>query len=154
MLTILKGQPSGYNRDLQEDKIHLFAAADTVRASLDMATGIVSHTQFKAGKISAGLEAGFLDATALAEYLVRKGVPFRKAHGIVGALVTACEKKGQALSELSLEAFKEASPSIDSDVFECLGAANVALNYASAGAAGPQQVKQQITYWKKHLAQR
>jgi len=154
MLTILKGQPSGYNRDLQEDKIHLFAAADTVRASLDMARGIVSHTAFKAKEIAAGLRTGFLDATALAEYLVRKGVPFRKAHGIVGALVTTCEKNGQELSELSLEAFKECSSKVDSDVFDYLGAANVARNYASAGAAGPQQVKQQLTYWKKHLAER
>lgn len=154
MLTILKGQPSGYNRDLQEDKVHLFAAADTVRASLDMATGIVSHTTFKTKEIAAGLQTGFLDATALAEYLVRKGVPFRQAHGIVGALVTACEKSGQELSALSLEAFKECAPQIDSDVYESLGAANVARNYASAGAAGPEQVRHQIAYWKKHLAQR
>ncbi|MHC4518267.1 MAG: argininosuccinate lyase [Planctomycetota bacterium] len=154
MLTILKGQPSGYNRDLQEDKIHLFAATDTVRASLDMATGIVAHTAFKAKEIAAGLQAGFLDATALTEYLVRKGVPFRQAHGIVGALVTTCEKSGQGLSDLSLEAFKQCSPQINSDVYEYLGAANVARNYASAGAAGPEQVEHQIAYWKKHLAQR
>jgi len=95
MLTILKGQPSGYNRDLQEDKIHLFAAADTVGASLEIATAIVAHTTFKVAKIAAGLETGFLDATALAEYLVGRGVPFRQAHGIVGALVTLCEENEQ-----------------------------------------------------------
>ena len=154
ILTILKGQPSGYNRDLQEDKIHLFAAADTTRASLDMARGVVSHTAFKAKQIAAGLQSGFLDATALAEYLVRKGVPFRKAHGIVGALVTTCEKNAQELSDLSLETFKECCPSIDNDVFDFLGAAKVVRNYASAGAAGPQQVRQQLAYWKKHLAER
>ncbi len=154
MLTILKGQPSGYNRDLQEDKIHLFAAADTVRASLDMARAVVSHTAFKAEKIASGLRRGFLDATALAEYLVRKGVPFRTAHGVVGSLVTLCEKKGQALSELSLETFKGHASVVDEDVYEYLGAANVTRRYVSAGAAGPQQTAQQIAYWKKHLGQR
>lgn len=154
MLTILKGQPSGYNRDLQEDKIHLFAAADTVGASLEIARAIVDNTAFKTKKIAAGLRTGFLDATALAEYLVGKGVPFRQAHGIVGALVTLCEKNDQALSELSLEAFQECSPAIEADVLESLGAANVAKHYASEGAAGPVQVTRQVAYWKKHLAER
>ena len=153
MLTILKGQPSGYNRDLQEDKIHLFAAADTIRASLDMARAVVSNTAFKAKEIAASLKRGFLDATALAEYLVGKGVPFRKAHGIVGALVTACEKQGQELSDMSLEALKEHSAAIEDDVYDCLGAANVTRHYVSAGAAGPLQTKQQIAHWKKHLKQ-
>ncbi|MBN1359933.1 MAG: argininosuccinate lyase [Sedimentisphaerales bacterium] len=154
MLTILKGQPSGYNRDLQEDKIHLFGAADTTRASLDMTRAVVSHTAFKTEHIAAGLRQGFLDATALAEYLVRKGVPFRKAHGVVGALVTLCEKQGLELSQLSLQTFKEHAPAVESDVYECLGAANVVRHYVSHGAAGPQQTKRQIAYWKKHLAQR
>ena len=154
MLTILKGQPSGYNRDLQEDKIHLFAAADTIGASLDIARAIVANTSFKSQGIALGLRRGFLDATALAEYLVGKGVPFRQAHGIVGALVTLCEKDDQELSELSLEAFQDRCAAIESDVFEHLGAANVVKHYASAGAAGPEQVKRQVAYWKKQLAQR
>ena len=100
MLTILKGQPSGYNRDLQEDKIHIFTASDTVKALLDTAGAIVSHTKFDTKKISAGLEEGFLDATALAEYLVGKGVAFREAHGIVGTLVAQCEEQNKKLAEL------------------------------------------------------
>ncbi len=154
MLTILKGQPSGYNRDLQEDKIHLFAAADTVRASLEMARGIVSNTQFKTSKIAAGLDAGFLDATALAEYLVGKGVPFRQAHGIVGTLVSLCERDDQRLSDVPLETFKKHAPQIDQDVYDFLGARHVVQRYVSAGAAGPQQVKRQVAYWAKHLAER
>ena len=82
-----------------------------------------------------------------------KGVPFRKAHGIVGALVTACEKRGQELSDMSLEALKEHSTAIEDDVYGCLGAANVTRHYVSAGAAGPLQTKQQIAHWKKHLKQ-
>ncbi len=154
ILTILKGQPSGYNRDLQEDKIHLFAAADTVRASLEMARAVVAHTQFKTARIAAGLDAGFLDATALAEYLVGKGVPFRRAHGIVGALVSLCEKEGRPLSDVPLETFQEHCPQIDADVYGYLGARHVVERYASAGAAGPEQVKDRIAYWKKHLAER
>jgi argininosuccinate lyase len=154
MLTILKGQPSGYNRDLQEDKIHLFSAADTIWASLDMAKAVVSHTAFQTEKIASSLRTGFLDATALAEYLVCKGVPFRKAHGIVGSLVALCEKSGQELSQVPLEVFKAHAPAVENDVYEHLGAANVTKHYVSAGAAGPQQTRQQIACWKKHLAQR
>lgn len=154
MLTILKAQPSGYNRDLQEDKIHVFSAADTMERSLDMAQAVVSHTTFRTREIAESLDAGFLDATALAEYLVGKGVPFRKAHGVVGALVARCEKEAKPLVKLSLEEFKEYSRAIDTDVYEYLGAENVVKRYVSAGAAGPEQARDQLAHWKKHLAQR
>jgi argininosuccinate lyase len=151
MLTLLKGQPSGYNRDLQEDKIHVFSTADTMGKSLEMAAAVVAHTAFRTKEIAAGLEAGFLDATALAEYLVGKGIPFRKAHGIVGMLVTRCEKEGKRLAQLSLEELQAASSVIDRDVYEHLGAANVVRRYVSAGAAGPEQARQQLAFWEKHL---
>ena len=152
MLTILKAQPSGYNRDLQEDKIHIFSAADTVKASLDMAAAVVPHTKFDTKKISAGLEEGFLDATALAEYLVGKGIAFRQAHGIVGSLVASCEKASKKLADLSLDEFKKYSPLVEEDVYKSIGAANVVAKYATEGAAGPKQAKEQIAYWKKQLA--
>ena len=154
MLTLLKAQPSGYNRDLQEDKIHVFSAANTTGSSLEMAAAVVSHTSFKTKEIAAGLDAGFLDATALAEYLVRKAVPFRQAHGIVGGLVAHCERAGKPLESLSLDEFKAHSSAIEDDVYEYLGAANVVQRYASTGAAGSEQAQRQIAYWKKHLAQR
>ncbi|MHC4264440.1 MAG: argininosuccinate lyase [Planctomycetota bacterium] len=154
MLTILKGLPSGYNRDLQEDKIHVFDAADTVGSSLDMATAVVSHTKFNTKKIAASLKEGFLDATALAEYLVCKGVSFREAHGIVGSLVTYCEKKGKSLEELSEADFKKYSKAIESDVYKRLGADKVAASYVTEGSAGPKQTKKRISYWQKHLAKR
>jgi argininosuccinate lyase len=154
MLTILKAQPSGYNRDLQEDKIHIFSAADTVKASLDIVQAVVLHTKFDTKKISVGLEEGFLDATALAEYLVGKGIAFREAHGIVGSLVASCEKKDKKLAELSLDEFKKHSPVIEKDVYESLGPANVVAKYATDGAAGPKQAKEQIAYWNKQLAKR
>jgi argininosuccinate lyase len=154
MLTILKSQPSGYNRDLQEDKIHIFAASDTVEASLDIVRAVVAHTKFDTTKILGSLEEGFLDATALAEYLVRKGVAFREAHGIVGSLVADCEKQGKRLGELGLDEFKKYSVSIEKDVYEHLGAANVVKSYVTEGAAGPEQAKRQIGYWNKQLEQR
>ena len=152
MLTILKGQPSGYNRDLQEDKIHVFSTADTTAKSLEIAAAVVAHTTFRTKEILAGLDRGFLDATALAEYLVNKGIPFRKAHGIVGALVTQCEKQGKSLGQLSLAEFQECSSAIDADVYDSLGAVNVVRRYVSAGAAGPEQAQQQLAFWQKHLA--
>ena len=154
MLTILKAQPSGYNRDLQEDKIHIFAASDTVEASLDMACAIVSHSRFDTKSISAGLDKGFLDATSLAEYLVGRGIAFRRAHGIVGSLVAECEKQNKKLSELTLDELKQQSATIEADVYENLGAAKVADKYITEGAAGPKQAKRQIEYWTKQLGQR
>ncbi len=154
VLTLLKAQPTGYNRDLQEDKIHIFSTADTVKASLDMVQSIVSHVKFDTKKISAGLEEGFLDATALAEYLVGKGIAFREAHGIVGSLVASCEKANKKLTDLSLDEFKKYSPLIEDDVYKSIGAANVVAKYVTDGAAGPEQAKEQIAYWNKQLAQR
>ena len=152
MLTILKAQPSTYNRDLQEDKIHIFKAADTAGASLEMAAAIVSNTKFNTKHIATGLDAGFLDATALAEYLVKKGVPFRQAHGIVGSLIAACEQQGKAkLSDLDIDLLKAACDLIDSDVYDSLDPANLAQKYTTLGAAGPDQAARQIRYWKDQL---
>lgn len=154
MLTVLKAQPSGYNRDLQEDKVHIFTASDTVEASVVLAAAIVGNIKFDTEKISAGLNAGYMDATVLAEYLVSKGVAFRQAHGIVGQLVAQCEKNNKPLSELSLKEFKSACDVIDKDVYDCLGAEKVAGRYVTQGSAGIEQSKQQIEFWKKELASR
>ncbi|HLB75344.1 MAG TPA: argininosuccinate lyase, partial [Sedimentisphaerales bacterium] len=154
MLTILKGQCSGYNRDLQEDKVHVFSASDTVEACLDMAAAIVSHTQFDTKRISAGLDEGFLDATALAEYLVGKGVAFRDAHGVVGSLVAYCEKETKKLAELNVDEFKRHCALIETDVYDSLGATKVASRYATEGAAGTKEAKDQIAYWTRELGQR
>jgi len=154
ILVILKAQPTGYNRDLQEDKVHIFSAADTTEACLDAACAIVRHSRFDTDKIRAGLEQGFLDATSLVEYLVVKGAAFREAHGIVGSLVAECEKKGNKLSELSIEQLKSSCELIGEDVYKCLGAANVVKKYATKGAGGPKQAKEQIEYWQRQLGRR
>ena len=154
MLTILKAQPTGYNRDLQEDKVHIFCAADTISMSLDIACGVVVNTKFNTKKIAAGLDEGFLDATALAEYLVVKGAACRDAHGIVGSLVACCEKQDKKLSEMSLDEFAKYSPLITKDVYEYLTAEKVVRKYTTEGAAGSAQTKKQIEFWQKRLTER
>jgi len=151
MLTILKAQPSTYNRDLQEDKIHVFSAADTINACLGMASAIVSNTRFNTRHIAAGLDSGFLEATALAEYLVAKGIPFRRAHGIVGSLVAACEERGARLADVDIEELKAACEAIEQDVYDCLTAAAIPHRYAVIGAAGSAQTKAAVEYWKDRL---
>ena len=152
MLTLLKAQPSTYNRDLQEDKLHLFNATDTTTASLDMASAIVANTKFNTKAIAASMDKGFLDATALAEYLVQKNVPFRQAHGIVGKIVAHCEKQNKKLSDLTVSEFKTFCVKITKDVYSCLGGAGIVKNYKTAGSAGFAQTKKQINLWKKKLA--
>ena len=159
LLTILKGLPIGYNRDLQEDKRHVFQAYDTVSACLTMAAAIVSSTSFIKENIEPTLDRGFLDATSLAEYLVTKGIAFRTAHQIVGSLVARCEREGKMqLSQLSLDDFVAAANAYDAqpdgvgqDVYEALGARNVVKRYRSAGAAGGQPYLDALAEWKKRL---
>jgi len=157
LMTILKGLPIGYNRDLQEDKRIVFRAYDTVSQCLTMAAAIVNSASYDAQRIEPTLERGFLDATSLAEYLVTKGIPFRTAHHIVGTLVARCEKEGKhALSQLGVEAFNEviagkSDVRVDGEVYEALGARNVVKRYQSAGAAGGRPFEEQLTAWKERL---
>lgn len=158
LMTILKGLPIGYNRDLQEDKRIVFRAYDTVSSCLTMAAAIVNSANFIKENIEPTLERGFLDATSLAEYLVTKGVPFRTAHHIVGTLVANCEKAGKtALSQLSVEDFNAVirgqapNVAVDKEVYSALGARNVVNRYQSAGAAGGEPLKRQLEEWKKRL---
>jgi argininosuccinate lyase len=159
LMTILKGLPIGYNRDLQEDKRIVFRAFDTVSGCLAMATAIVESANFIKENIEPTLERGFLDATSLAEYLVTKGVPFRTAHHVVGTLVVKCEKEGKmGLGQLTLADFGDAvkthglpSVGLDEGVYEALGARNVVKRYKSAGAAGGKPFEEQLAAWKKRL---
>lgn len=155
LLTMTKGITIGYNRDLQEDKRHLFFAYDSVCDCLDIAAGIVSTARFQEDAIAAGLERGYLDATALADYLVDKGVPFRTAHQLVGKLVQTCEQKGYGrLSKLSVDEFNDVCgdrATCGEDVYDWLGAANVVRRYRSAGNAGLRGFEAQLAQWKQRL---
>jgi argininosuccinate lyase len=157
LMTILKGLPIGYNRDLQEDKRIVFRAYDTVSSCLTMAAAIVNSASYDKERIEPTLDRGFLDATSLAEYLVTVGIPFRTAHHIVGTLVARCEKHGKhALAQLSVEDFNEviatkSEKRVDQGVYDCLGARNVVKRYQSAGAAGGKPFEDQLAAWKQRL---
>ncbi|MBN1845648.1 MAG: argininosuccinate lyase [Sedimentisphaerales bacterium] len=153
LLTMLKGLPLAYNRDMQEDKKQVFDAADTIEACLEMAAAIVQHTVFDAERIAAGLDAGFLDATALAEYLVGKAIPFRQAHQIVGRLVRQAEAAGTTLAGLPLAELQKACDKVEGGVYDALTAANVVRGYAIPGAAGEKQLEEQLAFWKDQLQQ-
>ena len=161
LLTMCKGLTIGYNRDLQEDKRHVFAAYDTVSDCLEMAARIVATTKFNEERIKAGLDRGFLDATSLAEYLVTKGVPFRTSHQMVGRLVHACRERGHhKLSQLSVADMNDivaaAAPHanaglIAQDVYDWLGPENVVKRYRTAGNAGVSGFEEQLKAWKERL---
>jgi argininosuccinate lyase len=153
MLTLTKGLPQAYNRDLQEDKVHLFAGHDTLRDCLEIAATVARNTSFAVEHLRVATQFGFLDATVLAEYLVGKQVPFRQAHQIVGRLVAQCEKAGCELRDLPLEDLQAACDQIAPDVYDYLGADNVVARYRSEGSGGPARTLEQIAYWKTELAQ-
>jgi argininosuccinate lyase len=120
VLTLVKGLPMTYNRDLQEDKEQLFDAVDTVKASLRIFAGMIGHVSFRRERMDKGAQGGFSTATDIAEYLVGKGVPFREAHGIVGRIVAFCEKGKKGLMELTMQEFLDFYSGFDEDVFEHL----------------------------------
>jgi argininosuccinate lyase len=151
MLTLIKGLPLAYNRDLQDDKRFAFTTVAAISQALSVAAGIVATSEFKESNIADGLDAGFLDATALAEYVTAKGVPFRTAHQIVGKLVAQAELQGKTLAEMPLADLQAACDKITPDVKKHLGAANVVKRYSPEGSAGAKQLRKQLAFWKKKL---
>ena len=152
LLTLLKGLPLSYNRDMQEDKVSLFNAADQVKACLSILAELVGRTTFKPDRMRQACETRYLDATALADYLVGRGLPFREAHRIVGAIVRKAASQGVQLSDLTLEELRRFSPLIAEDVFHVLGARNCIDNYRSHGSSSPREVARQIEHWKSILS--
>jgi argininosuccinate lyase len=151
MLTLLKGLPLAYNRDLQDDKRFAIPAVEAMSQALTVAAGVVGSTQLRAEHVAASLGEGFLDATALAEYLTARGVPFRTAHHVVGQLVAKAESEGKALGELPPETLQAASDAVGEDVYEYLGAENIVKRYAPTGAGGAEQLSEQLSRWKQVL---
>jgi argininosuccinate lyase len=136
LLTIMKGLPLAYNRDLQEDKIPLFDTVDTVKASLQMMREIVQGVKVKGERTLAAAQDGFMNATDLADYLVHRGIPFRSAHEIAGRVVQHCIGRGQRIEELALDELKGFSKKIEKDVYRYLSAeAAVGRRRALGGTA-------------------
>jgi argininosuccinate lyase len=151
LLVLLKGLPLAYNRDLQEDKEPLFDAFDTVDACLDLAALVVDGARLRGERIAARLDEGYLDATTLMEELIRRGVPQRTGHEIVGHLVSLAEKQGVRLADLSDLEFQKAHPKLDPSVKQTLGVANAVKAFRSYGSTAPDEVAKQLAGWKKRL---
>ena len=144
MLTIMKAQPLAYNKDNQEDKEPLFDTVDTVAASLRLFSEMLEGMQIKSEHLKAAAALGYSTATDLADYLVRKGIPFRDAHEIVGTLVRECINADCGLAELPLENFQQHCDKIDSDVFEVLTLEGSVAARNHIGGTAPQQVMQAV----------
>ena len=125
LLTVMKGIPLAYNKDMQEDKQAFFDALDTTMACLDIMAGVISTLRVREDVMQEGVKKGFLNATEVADYLVSKGVAFRDAHGIVGRIVIACEDKGCAIEELSLEELHTFHEAFDESIYDYLDYHNI-----------------------------
>ena len=150
LLTMLKGLPMAYNKDMQEDKEGVFDACDTVSMCLPVMTGMIETMTAKPEEMKKAAQRGFINATDLADYLVRKGLPFRSAYKISGAIVGDCVKSGVVLEELPLETYQQYSDLFDSDVYEAIDLTACVEKRTSAG--GPAKVQEQIDYVTACLA--
>ncbi|MCL2669826.1 MAG: argininosuccinate lyase, partial [Syntrophaceae bacterium] len=144
ILTILKGLPMTYNRDLQEDKEPLFDAVDTLKASLQVLTSMLPRLTFSRERMAAGAAGGFATATDVAEYLVTKGVPFREAHGIVGELVAFCIGQGKDLTGLTLKEFQRFYQGFDKGVLRVLTPSQSVNARQTIGGTAVATVKKRI----------
>ncbi len=151
LMLLTKNLPMAYNRDLQEDKPPLFDSFDTVFAMLDIATPIVEGSELQRETISARLEEGYLDATTLMEWMIKKGMPQRRAHHLVGAIVGEAMERKIALKDLPIAVLQTHAPELDESVYECLGTKNAVAAFNSYGSTAPQEVQQQIERWKSKL---
>jgi argininosuccinate lyase len=151
LLTLLKGLPLCYNRDLQEDKEPLFDTADTVRACVRLMAAMLANTTVNRASCQAAAADPALLATDLADYLVRKGVPFRRAHDLVGRLVARAEKLGLPLHRLTPAQFRAASPLFGADALKVFDLTGALARRDLPGATAPRQVAGQLARWRKIL---
>ncbi|KAL3615356.1 hypothetical protein CASFOL_041017 [Castilleja foliolosa] len=151
LLVLCKGLPHAYNRDLQEDKEPVFDSAKTIMGMLEVSAEFAENITFNQEKIKKALPAGHLDATTLADYLVKKEIPFRTSHDIVGRAVALCVSKNCQLQDVSLTELRSISSTFDEDVYEFLGVENSIKNFSSYGSTGSECVSSQLDYWATKL---
>lgn len=144
LLTLVKGLPLTYNRDLQEDKEPVFDTADTVRQTLAVLNKMLPELRFREDRMHAGAAQGYALATEVADYLVRKGVPFRKAHHVVGQLVQYCEKAGKEFTDCTVEELKKFHKALDADLFPALTLQSAVDRRTSTGGTSSQRVREAI----------
>lgn len=152
LLTVMKGLPLAYDKDMQEDKEGVFDALDTLYFALDIYAGMISTMTVNGEHTRAVLESDFSNATDMADYLAKKGLPFRQAHAVVGNAVHYCIEHHKVLLDLSMEEFKAMSPLFEEDIKEALSIENCVKNRESYGGTGPKSVERQQTHSEKAIA--
>lgn len=153
LLTVMKGLPLAYNKDMQEDKEALFDAYDTVTACLTVFTGMMRTAEWRTEKMYKGAGRGFTNATDAADYLVKKGMPFRDAHEVVGRLVLHCERAGKAIGELPLSELKGIDPAFEEDVYSVISLESCVSKRAVYGGPSEGSVQKHIDKVKEFLMQ-
>jgi argininosuccinate lyase len=151
ILTLLKGLPMTYNRDLQEDKEPLFDSIDTISLALEVFTEMISGMDVNRAKTTAAASDPMLLATDLADYLVNHGVPFRQAHEVIGKLVAYSIEQKRGFGEMTLAEFQQFSPAFEADVTACLNLETALAARMGIGAPSPQNVKAQLARWRTVL---
>lgn len=144
LLTMMKGLPLAYNKDMQEDKEAVFDAVDTVKLCLPVFGEMLACMTVKKDRMAQGAKGGFTNATDIADYLVKKGVPFRSSHGIVGAMVARAVETRRNLDDFSLAEFKEFSPLIENDIYDAIDVANCAMRRDVIGGPAKNRVEEEI----------
>ncbi|MCI9360262.1 MAG: argininosuccinate lyase [Hungatella sp.] len=151
MLTVMKGIPLAYDKDIQEDKELTFDAIDTTKGCLALFTGMISTMTFRKDVMEASAKKGFTNATDAADYLVKHGVAFRDAHGIIGQLVLYCIEKNKALDDMTLDEFKAVSPVFEEDIYEAISLKTCVEKRAVIGAPGRTAMEQALTLFHQQL---
>jgi argininosuccinate lyase len=151
ILTTLKALPSSYNRDLQEDKEALFDSVDTVGKSLEVWSAMLAEVKINRERMETAANDPELLATDLAEYLVKKGMPFREAHEAIGKLVARASEMNLAIDKVSPLQMQEISPLLAEDVTEIFNARRSLAKRSAIGAPSPENVNAQIERWRKEL---
>ena len=152
LLTVMKGLPLAYDKDMQEDKEGIFDALDTLYFALDIYAGMISTMTVNGDHTRQVLESDFSNATDMADYLAKKGLPFRQAHAVVGNAVHYCIEHHKVLLDLSMEEFRSMSPLFEEDIKEALSIENCVKNRESYGGTGPKSVERQQTHAEKVIA--
>jgi len=151
LLTVMKSLPLAYNKDLQEDKEGMFDTVDTIQKSLDIMAGMLSSMTINKERMLASTQQDFSNATELADYLAKKGLPFREAHEIVGKLVLECSKAGYYLQDIPLERYQQVSPLIEQDIYQTLQSQTAVQRRNSLGGTGFAQIRKELARAKKEL---
>lgn len=153
LLTTMKGIPLAYNKDMQEDKELSFDAMDTVKGCIALFTGMLATMKFNKGKMRLSANNGFTNATDAADYLVKHGVPFRDAHGIIGKIVLYCIERGIAIDDMSLDELKAICPVFEEDIYEEISMETCVNNRLTIGAPGKAAMETVIKAEKAYLAE-